>query len=102
MKSYNLQEQIVTIDTFASLIKRNILPLGVDISDTPNNLDSNVLDILNTYYQYNDVFDKIYQERNGIMTLNLVKLEDDYAERLINLKNISVLILILVILLFIK
>ena len=79
MKLYNLQEQIISIDTFTNLIKRNILPLGIDISDTPNNIEPNILEILNTYYEY--------QDGSNIMTLNLAKLEDDYTNKLIKLKR---------------
>lgn len=87
MKKYNLQEQIVPISSLESLFVRNILPLGIDLSDTPNNIKPEVIELLNEYYHEPHWYKHEYRSAPPMMTLNLIKLENDYANEKIKLKR---------------
>ena len=87
MSKYNLQEQIVPISSLEALFARNILPLGIDLSDTPNNIKPEVIELLNEYYQEPNWYKHEYPDAPQMMTLNLIKLEDDYAKGKIKLEK---------------
>lgn len=53
------------------------MPLGIDIEDMPNNLAPEVLELINTYY--------VESSQNGILVLNIPKVDTDYANGLIDL-----------------
>lgn len=79
MKKYNLQEQIVTIESLNSLYKRNIMPLGIDIEAMPNDFDLDVLNFFKTYY--------VETSQNRILVLNISKVDTEYANGLIGFKR---------------